>query len=87
MARVLAHLNGYLDDYAFLSRGLLDLYEAGFDRAREFIEFLVEKLGLSTQRTILVPGNHDVQDASEAWRYFPSEAEAASLARLRAGPG
>jgi uncharacterized protein YyaL (SSP411 family) len=27
-----ARLNGYLDDYAFLARGLLDLYESGFDR-------------------------------------------------------
>jgi uncharacterized protein len=27
-----AHLNGYLDEYAFLARGLVDLYESGFDR-------------------------------------------------------
>jgi uncharacterized protein YyaL (SSP411 family) len=27
-----AHLNAYLDDYAFFARGLVDLYESGFDR-------------------------------------------------------
>ena len=29
-----AKLNGYLDDYAFLARGLLDLYEACLRAAR-----------------------------------------------------
>jgi uncharacterized protein YyaL (SSP411 family) len=40
-----AQLNAYLDDYAFLARGLLDLYEAAFDvRHLERAEGLVETL-------------------------------------------
>ncbi len=40
-----ARLNAYLDDYAFLARGLLDLYEAGFDpRHLERSEALAETM-------------------------------------------
>jgi uncharacterized protein YyaL (SSP411 family) len=43
-----ARLNGYLDDYAFLARGLLDLYETGFTEsylleARSLAQTLIER--------------------------------------------
>jgi uncharacterized protein YyaL (SSP411 family) len=38
-----AHLNGYLEDYAFFGNGLVDLYEAGGD-----IRFLTEARTLAT---------------------------------------
>ncbi len=41
--------------------------DEGFEKARQFVEELVDKLGLSYQRCILVPGNHDVQDRSDAY--------------------
>ncbi len=44
--------------------------EEGFEKAREFVQLLTERFGLSAQRWILVPGNHDVQDRHESydWR-------------------
>ena len=50
--------------------------DEGLDKAREFIERLIDELGLSAQRCILVPGNHDVQDLEEAYRWFGTEAKA-----------
>jgi small GTP-binding protein len=35
--------------------------EMGFEIAREFVDDLIEHLGLSSLRCILVPGNHDIQ--------------------------
>lgn len=44
--------------------------EEGFEKAREFVSLLIAHFGLSAQRCIFVPGNHDVQDQREAydWR-------------------
>lgn len=35
--------------------------DGGFDKARQFVEQLIEELGLSSLRCVFVPGNHDVQ--------------------------
>jgi small GTP-binding protein len=35
--------------------------DAGFDKARQFVEKLIEELGLSSLRCVFVPGNHDVE--------------------------
>jgi hypothetical protein len=39
----------------------------GFERAREFASHLREEFGLSAQRCVFVPGNHDVQDHESAF--------------------
>ena len=40
MAQLDNPISGFVDDYAFLIRGLLDLYEAGFDS--QWIEWALE---------------------------------------------
>nr|VFJ57256.1 MAG: WD40 repeat [Candidatus Kentron sp. FM]VFJ58684.1 MAG: WD40 repeat [Candidatus Kentron sp. FM]VFK11876.1 MAG: WD40 repeat [Candidatus Kentron sp. FM] len=47
---------------------------AGFDKARAFVERLIEKLGLSALRCIFVPGNHDIQQRDSCYRYQSSVA-------------
>ncbi|VFM97192.1 MAG: WD domain-containing protein, G-beta repeat-containing protein [Candidatus Kentron sp. G] len=51
--------------------------DAGFRRASEFVSLLVERFGLTAERFILAPGNHDVQELDEAydWRMNISEEE------------
>jgi uncharacterized protein YyaL (SSP411 family) len=67
-----ARLNGYLDDYAFLARGLLDLYEADFDSrhldaARRLAGTIVERF----------------EDAGRGGFFFVSDDHEALLARSR----
>lgn len=41
----------------------------GFEKAQEFIRLLTEQFGLSAQRCIFVPGNHDLQDLRESYEW------------------
>jgi GTPase SAR1 family protein len=47
----------------FTDKGNLD----GFEKAYEFVSGLTEEFGLSAERCIFVPGNHDVSDIEEAY--------------------
>jgi len=47
----------------FTDRGCAE----GFEKAYEFVSGLAEEFGLSAERFILVPGNHDVKDLAEAF--------------------
>ena len=42
--------------------------DLGFQRASRFVSLLVERFGLSAERFVLVPGNHDVQDSDESYQ-------------------
>ncbi len=67
-----AHLNGYLDDYAFLGRGLLDLYEAGFET-----RFLTESGALA--ETVL----QRFEDPDHGGFFFTSDDHETLLSRNR----
>ena len=47
----------------------------GFEAAYEFVSGLTQEFGLSAERCIFVPGNHDVRDLREAydWRDKPDD--------------
>ncbi|HLK60522.1 MAG TPA: TIR domain-containing protein [Chthonomonadaceae bacterium] len=58
-------------DYLVISGDFTDRGgTAGFERAYEFVSGLTGEFGLSAERCIFVPGNHDVMDIREAydWR-------------------
>jgi Calcineurin-like phosphoesterase len=50
----------------FTDRGSVE----GFEKAYEFVSELTQQFGLSAERCVFVPGNHDVRDVREAydWR-------------------
>ena len=50
--------------------------DQGFEKARQFVQDLIGECGLSAQRCIFVPGNHDVQEIEECYRWFGSESKA-----------
>ena len=66
-------------EYLVISGDMTDKgSDEGFDKAREFVELLIEELGLSFQRCIFVPGNHDVQDRRESYDWQDSVAGVAA---------
>jgi small GTP-binding protein len=55
-------------EYLVISGDMTDKgHDVGFEKARQFVESLVNELGLSVERCIFVPGNHDVQDRADAY--------------------
>jgi len=44
----------------------------GFEKARKFVTILNGELGISAERCIFVPGNHDVQDLEQAYDWYTS---------------
>lgn len=66
---------GFKDlDYLVISGDFTDKgCTAGFEKAYEFVSGLTQAFGLSAERCIFVPGNHDVRDLREAydWREGP----------------
>lgn len=57
-------------DYLVISGDFTDRGSPeGFERAYEFVSSLTQEFGLSAQRCIFVPGNHDVKDVREAYEW------------------
>ena len=55
-------------DYLVISGDLTDKGSAdGFEKAHEFLSGLAKEFGLSAERCVIVPGNHDIVDFQEAY--------------------
>ncbi|HEX8155991.1 MAG TPA: metallophosphoesterase, partial [Solirubrobacteraceae bacterium] len=64
-------------EYLVISGDITDRgNDQGFERGREFVTILNEALGVSAERCIFVPGNHDVQDLEEAFDWYGSPEKA-----------
>ncbi|MFC1714169.1 metallophosphoesterase family protein [Candidatus Poribacteria bacterium] len=67
-------------EYLVISGDMTDKgSEEGLDRAREFVSMLNKELGVSAQRCIFVPGNHDVQDMEESYDWYMAETRAREI--------
>ncbi len=51
----------------FTDRGAVE----GFEKAYEFVSGLCQQFGLSAERCVFVPGNHDVRDLNEMYEWRP----------------
>lgn len=47
----------------FTDRGAVE----GFEKAYEFVSELTKEFGLTAERCLFVPGNHDLRDVREAY--------------------
>ena len=57
-------------DYLVVSGDFTDKgVKEGFEKAYEFVSLLTQSFGLSAERCIFVPGNHDVSDIHEAYEW------------------
>jgi small GTP-binding protein len=60
-------------EYLVISGDVTDKGNAeGFANAHEFVSLLIRNFGLSAERCILVPGNHDVQRLQSSYDWAPS---------------
>jgi len=65
---------GFADlDYLVISGDLTQRGQAGeFERVHRFLEKLMESFGLSPERTVIVPGNHDLCWETEVYDWQPA---------------
>jgi small GTP-binding protein len=53
--------------------------DVGFEQARRFVTIVNEELGISAERCLFVPGNHDVQDRETTYDWCASQDKARAI--------